>query len=997
VVTINQSGNDPATIIKKPVLRFDGTNDGLQGLFANNIDGGYMFAAFSVLGDGGEAWGRVFSTNSSSGGEDDREPGAAFSIRSGSTADLHTRFKLATASLVHVAMFDAGNGDILHESKIQNGSQSSKVNNANLKTESHTITTASDKFNIGSYINPSLANTAIDLEYLALFSVDSVPDEATASKIRNYINNRNLVFLRHQTDGYYFYDAQKAPVGAISSGSSAWNGRIVGSDNGDTDKLATQSTSNDSPVGDGFKVTFADNTDHLDIPSTTQAGWQIVGTSLGTFVYRVDNDAVTELNLLGNAGAIRSIGDLYGIILLPASATGKDIEDARKLLIDRGAADGAVSHFSHTWFGRGDIVEFKHVDASSVTTAQAGWLNNYSLEVFPDLDLSNSNNFIQTWQNCSSLSSFPSGAKLGTSATNVSFTSAWQSSGLTSFPPLDLSTGTTFANSFTSSALTSFPDGIKMGTAATGDVQFTDTWRDTTLSSFPALDLGNGKFFNGAWRDCHELTSFPSDIKLGTNKTGVGFIDAWRGSGLTSFPALDLSTGTNFNQSFFQATSLQEFGQCDFSNGSSFDLCWYYCSALTTFPSMQLPSATSLNSTWMGCSSLTNFGKLEAPNVTVFRFTWSGSGITTIEDGTLLGTSASSVDFTSAFKNCTALTTLPSNLNLSKGDDFQTAFQNCQSLVDFPANAFDTMGTPQDYCFLNTWLDNNALSSASVENILVSINTSGQSAPSTGPEITIKYNTATGSLSATTNSAIDSLSGKGWQVIVNNVNLSLNNTYSVAFDGTDDYMSMTLPVLGNTHTLSAWFKTTASYGGPGSEGTLISYLSSGGGNDDSVLSVVTNKVGWSDFTDDDQYGTSTVNDGNWHQAVVVVTASTQKIYVDGVLETTTSNAYSAGTSFSSATIGRRANAAQRFFNGNIDEVAIWNSELSATDVTAIYNGGRPVNLNVNTNGYDNLSTLVAWWRMGDNDSGTGSTVTDNSANSYNGTLINGPTFQTNTP
>jgi hypothetical protein len=223
------------------------------------------------------------------------------------------------------------------------------------------------------------------------------------------------------------------------------------------------------------------------------------------------------------------------------------------------------------------------------------------------------------------------------------------------------------------------------------------------------------------------------------------------------------------------------------------------------------------------------------------------------------------------------------------------------------------------------------------------------------------------------------------------------NTYSVAFDGTDDYMSMTLPVLGNTHTLSAWFKSTASYGGPGSEGTLISYISSGGGGDDSVLSVVTNKVGWSDFTDDDQYGTSTVNDGNWHQAVVVVTATTQKIYVDGSLETTTSNSYSAGTSFSSATLGRRANAAQRFFNGNIDEVAIWNSELSATDVTAIYNGGRPVNLNVNTNGYDNSSTLVAWWRMGDNDSGTGSTVTDNSANSYNGSLVNGPTFQTTTP
>jgi len=225
----------------------------------------------------------------------------------------------------------------------------------------------------------------------------------------------------------------------------------------------------------------------------------------------------------------------------------------------------------------------------------------------------------------------------------------------------------------------------------------------------------------------------------------------------------------------------------------------------------------------------------------------------------------------------------------------------------------------------------------------------------------------------------------------------IKNDYSVAFDGTDDYMNTTLPVLGNTHTLSAWFKTTASYGGAGSEGTLISYISTGGGGDDSVLSVITNKVGWSDFVDDNQFGTSTVNDGNWHHAVAVVTATTQKIFVDGVLETTTSNAYSAGTSFSHFALGRRANAPQRFFNGNIDEVAIWDSALTANEVKSIYNDGKPVDLSGQPELYSSANNLMAWWRMGDNDSGTGSAVTDNSINSYNGTLINGPTFQTNTP
>jgi hypothetical protein len=60
-VTINQSGNDPATIIRKPVLRLDGVDDWYSGLFDSAIAGGRMFAAFTVLGNGGELNGRVFS------------------------------------------------------------------------------------------------------------------------------------------------------------------------------------------------------------------------------------------------------------------------------------------------------------------------------------------------------------------------------------------------------------------------------------------------------------------------------------------------------------------------------------------------------------------------------------------------------------------------------------------------------------------------------------------------------------------------------------------------------------------------------------------------------------------------------------------------------------------------------------------------------------------------------------------------------------------------
>ena len=48
---------------------------------------------------------------------------------------------------------------------------------------------------------------------------------------------------------------------------------------------------------------------------------------------------------------------------------------------------------------------------------------------------------------------------------------------------------------------------------------------------------------------------------------------------------------------------------------------------------------------------------------------------------------------------------------------------------------------------------------------------------------------------------------------------------------------------------------------------------------------------------------------------------------------------------------------QFFFTGKIDEVALFNSALSASDVTAIYNSGVP----------DDLTSYspTVWYRMGD--------------------------------
>ena len=74
-------------------------------------------------------------------------------------------------------------------------------------------------------------------------------------------------------------------------------------------------------------------------------------------------------------------------------------------------------------------------------------------------------------------------------------------------------------------------------------------------------------------------------------------------------------------------------------------------------------------------------------------------------------------------------------------------------------------------------------------------------------------------------------------------------------------------------------------------------------------------------------------------------------------------------------------------NGLIDEVAVFNSELSASDVTNIYNSGVP-------NDISSLSP-VSWWRCGDGD--TSPTLTDNGSGGNDGTMTNFTTFSTDVP
>ena len=111
-----------------------------------------------------------------------------------------------------------------------------------------------------------------------------------------------------------------------------------------------------------------------------------------------------------------------------------------------------------------------------------------------------------------------------------------------------------------------------------------------------------------------------------------------------------------------------------------------------------------------------------------------------------------------------------------------------------------------------------------------------------------------------------------------------------------------------------------------------------------------------------------------------------KIYIDDVVVAqtqSTTGAYTHGMDNTTATVvygvwGRL----RSYFGGNIDEVSCWDIELSAGEVTSLYNGGTPTDLTGSTG-------LIGWWRNGDTAGpSVYPTIQDYSSNSNDATMYN---------
>ena len=171
---------------------------------------------------------------------------------------------------------------------------------------------------------------------------------------------------------------------------------------------------------------------------------------------------------------------------------------------------------------------------------------------------------------------------------------------------------------------------------------------------------------------------------------------------------------------------------------------------------------------------------------------------------------------------------------------------------------------------------------------------------------------------------------------------------SLNFDGNDDYVCMSNVFRNDDLSLSAWIKTSSDGAIVGNNyGNAPTFWHGG-------LSVTSGKatmeIGYI-TSYRTQSGTSNVNNNKWHHLVMTSNSSGSILYVDGKQEATSIYYIGQvpGNSEENTCIGvlyRNCCGAlpYRFFNGQIDDVRVYNYALTSEQIKTVYNNGA-VNFN----------------------------------------------------
>ncbi|MDM8557326.1 LamG-like jellyroll fold domain-containing protein [Candidatus Parabeggiatoa sp. HSG14] len=229
---------------------------------------------------------------------------------------------------------------------------------------------------------------------------------------------------------------------------------------------------------------------------------------------------------------------------------------------------------------------------------------------------------------------------------------------------------------------------------------------------------------------------------------------------------------------------------------------------------------------------------------------------------------------------------------------------------------------------------------------------------------------------------------------VDPIDISIDSVFKTAlsFDGIDDYVS--IPNNANLQfgtaidfSVEFWVKTTTNYNTP-----ILSNKDWSDTSNKGFIFAQTGSTWVFEISDGRNFnnklaGLGVINDGFWHHLAVTVDRDGDIIaYQDGILKASTRGAnidggiddINSGFGLKIAQDGTGDYLGTKFI-GQIDEVRIWNTIRTQTEIQA----------NLNTTLQGDESGLVAYYPL---DEGTGTHTTDQTNNTNDGTLINGPTW-----
>ena len=352
----------------------------------------------------------------------------------------------------------------------------------------------------------------------------------------------------------------------------------------------------------------------------------------------------------------------------------------------------------------------------------------------------------------------------------------------------------------------------------------------------------------------------------------------------------------------------------------------------------------------------------------------STTGIVFADSGTNTGSSTGIINISSSTPGATYVITYTDTNAATATFDFTL---NALDNASFAYSASSYEPTDADPTPTITGLTGGTFSSTSG---LVFVDSGTNTGSSTGEidlsatteaSYTITYDTTSSGSSVCPNTSTQSV-----EVAVANI----ANNYSMAFDGVNDYINAGngLGSINNVYngdlTVSLWYKKNA-----------INYTNILGNNPKSIyqirgnlyIALINSNLRFAINGDSGYRIDHTITtDTNWHHLVCVVTYDSVagnfdlKMYHDGSIVSGTYTGtqpitgdldFNGPTYIGVADPNHAYN--KRFFGGNLDEVAVWNTELTATQVSEIYSAtsaGLTKDLSTVSG-----SNLKLWLRMGD--------------------------------